>query len=157
MKRRLITLGRIFKTGSTNFLRNLSIAVAAIAVMVVTLSIVLFSIITNATFANTVTQITNKIDVSVFLRDSVTASQTDQLLAEIKVLPDVKTVQYLSKAEVLQQYEAQNAGNTQLTTAIGETSNPLPATILIKPIDLNKINDIKKCRTIKVQINTKDK
>ena len=143
MKKRIITLRRIFQTGLINFVRNISIAVAAIAVMVVTLSIVLFSIITNATFANTVTQITNKIDVSVFLKDSVTTTQTDQLLDHIKSLSDVKSLQYLSKAQVLQQYESQNAGNKQLATAIGETSNPLPPTILIKPVNLNNISSIK--------------
>ncbi|HET8991826.1 MAG TPA: permease-like cell division protein FtsX [Candidatus Saccharimonadales bacterium] len=143
MRRKLRTLSRIFHTGLLNFLRNISLAVAAIAVMVVTLTIVLFSLITNATFSNTIAQITNKIDVSVFLKDSVSSSQTNQLLAQIKAIPDVKSVQYLSKTQVLQQYEAQNAGNQQLATAIGETANPLPATILIKPVNLNQIQSIK--------------
>jgi cell division transport system permease protein len=143
MKRRLITLGRIIHTGIVNFLRNFSLAIAAIAVMVVTLTIVLFSLITNATFKNTIAQITDKIDVSVFLKDSDSSQQTIQLLSELKGLPNVKSVQYLSKSQALAQYEQQNAGNQQLVTAISETSNPLPATILVKPIDLNKIEDIK--------------
>lgn len=143
MRRRLRTLQRIFKVGIVNFLRNISLAIAAMAVMVVTLTIVLFSVITNATFTQTIGQITNKIDVSVFLKDDVTPSQTDQLLTSIKALPNVKSVQYLDKTEVLQQYETQNSGNQQLDAAIGQTSNPLPATILIKPIDLNEISNIK--------------
>jgi cell division transport system permease protein len=111
--------------------------------MVVTLTIVLFSVITNATFTNTIAQITNKIDISVFLKDSDTPAQTQQLIAKIKKLPNVKSVTYLDKAAALRQYEAQNAGNQQLLTAISVTSNPLPATILIKPVDLNRIQDIK--------------
>ena len=143
MKRRFITLIRVVHTGILNFMRNLSLAIAAMAVMVVTLTIVLFSIITNATFSNTIAQITNKIDISVFLKDADTPAQTTQLIAQLKALPNVKSVSYLTKEQALQQYEAQNAGNEQLLTAINETSNPLPATILIKPIDLNKIRDIK--------------
>lgn len=143
MRRKLRTLSRIFNTGLINFVRNISLAVAAMAVMVVTLTIVLFSVITNATFKNTISQITSKIDVSMFLKDSVTPAQTDQLLSQIKSLSDVKSVTYLDKAHVLAQYESQNAGNQQLATAIGETSNPLPATILIRPIDLNQIQNIK--------------
>jgi cell division transport system permease protein len=143
MQRRLITLWRIIHTGIVNFIRNISLAIAAMAVMVVTLTIVLFSLITNATFANTIAQITDKIDISVFLKDSDTPAQTQTLLHQIKALPNVKSVQYLSKADALKQYEQQNAGNVQLLTAINETSNPLPATILIKPVDLNKIGDIK--------------
>lgn len=143
MQRQLITFYRILHTGVVNFMRNLSLAIAAMAVMVVTLTIVLFSIITNATFTNTIAQITSKIDVSVFLKDSDTKAQTNQLITQIKALPNVKSVSYLSKSQALQQYESQNAGNQQLLQAINETSNPLPATVLIKPVDLNKIQDIK--------------
>ncbi|HEY9715045.1 MAG TPA: permease-like cell division protein FtsX [Chroococcales cyanobacterium] len=126
-----------------NFLRNVSLAIAAMAVMIVTLTIVLFSLITNATFSNTIDQITNKIDVSVYLKDSVTQPQTDELIKQLKKLPNTESVEYLSKADVLKQYEAQNAGNQQLQLAIDETSNPLPATIHVKPKDLNKLQDIK--------------
>lgn len=143
MRRRLITLWRIIHTGIVNFMRNVTLATAAIAVMVVTLTIVLFSLITNATFENTIAQITDKIDISVFLKDSDTPDQTQRLIAQIKRLPNVKSVIYLNKAAALRQYMQQNAGNEQLLTAINETTNPLPATILIKPIDLNQIQDIK--------------
>ena len=134
---------RIVHTGTVNFLRNASLAIAAMAVMIVTLTIILFSLIANATFSNTIQSITNKIDVSVYLNDSVTQSQTTQLVNELKKLPNTESVEYLSKAEVLRQYEAQNSGNQQLQMAIDETSNPLPATIHVKPRDLNKIQDIK--------------
>jgi cell division transport system permease protein len=143
MQRRFITFWRIIHTGIVNFIRNVTLATAAIAVMVVTLTIVLFSLITNATFTNTIAQITNKIDISVFLQDSDTPVQTQQLINRLKKLPNVKSVTYLNKAAALRQYEQQNAGNQQLLTAINETTNPLPATILIKPLDLNKIQDIK--------------
>ncbi len=143
MQQKLITLSRIIHSGLVNFARNLSLAVAAMAVMVVTLTIVLFSLVTNATFSNTIAQITDKIDISVFLKDADTPAQTNQLLAQIKALPNVKSVSYLTKAQALQEYENQNAGNQQLLTAINETSNPLPATVLIRPINLNRIQDIK--------------
>lgn len=143
MKRRLITFWRVIHTGIVNFIRNISLAVAAMAVMVVTLTIVLFSVVTNATFVNTIAQITDKIDISVFLKDSDTPAQTQQLISQIRKLPNVKSVSYLDKAAALRAYQKQNAGNEQLLTAVNETTNPLPATILIKPLDLNKIQDIK--------------
>lgn len=143
MKRKTITLGRIIRTGAINFVRNASLAIAAMAVMVVTLTIVLFSIVTNATFTNTIAQITDKIDISVYLKDGITPTQKDQLLTHIKKLPNVKSLTYLSKEDALQRYIVQNQGNKDLLSAINETSNPLPATVLIKPRDLNKIQDIK--------------
>ena len=143
VKRKIITLRRIIFSGLVNFTRNLSLAVAAIAIMVVTLTIVLFSVIISYTFSHTINQITSKIDISYYLSDSTTKAQTDQLLSELKHLPAVKSVTYLSKAQVLQQYEQQNASNQQLIQAVNETGNPLPATIIIKPVNLNNLAQIK--------------
>lgn len=143
MKRKWTTLGRIIQTGMVNFIRNASLATAAIAVMVVTLTILLFSIIANATFSNTIVQITNKIDVSVYLKDQNTAAQSKDLVTQLEKLPNIKSVVYLSKDQALQRYVAQNAGNQALLMAVNQTDNPLPATILIKPNDLNKIEDIR--------------
>lgn len=130
-------------TGVVNFIRNITLAVAAIAVMIVTLTIVLFSVIANASFINTIAQITDKIDISVFLSDKVTEPQAAQLVQQIKRLPEVKSVEYLNKQTATKAYEKQNVGNTQLLAAISAGNNPIPATIHIKPYDLNRINDIK--------------
>lgn len=140
---RLITLSRIIRTGMVNFVRNAWLAIAAMAVMVVTLTIVLFSVITNATFTNSIQQITDRIDVSVFLKDTVVDEQLTKLVQDIKQLPNVERVTYVSKEEVLKQYIHDNADNPDLLSAVSQTDNPLPATIQIKPRDLNKLNDIK--------------
>jgi cell division transport system permease protein len=142
-QRRIITLGRVIRAGMVNFVRNAWLAIAAMAIMIVTLTIILFSLIVNATFSNTVQQITNKIDVSIYLKDSVTPAQTQTLIKQIKALPSVQSVNYLTKAQALQAYERQNAGNQQLLQAINETDNPLPATVQIKPTDLNQIDNIR--------------
>jgi cell division transport system permease protein len=140
MKAKLTTFSRIIRTGMVNFVRNMWLAIAAMAIMIITLTIILFSVIINATFNNTVQQITSKIDVSVFLKDSVTPAQTQVFIGQLKQLSGV---QYLSKNAALQQYEAQNAGNTQLLQAIDETDNPLPATVIIKPKTLDQIDQIR--------------
>lgn len=143
MKRKLITVGRIIKTGFVNFFRNAWLAIAAMAMMLVTLTIVLFLIIANATFANTIKQITDKIDISVYLKDTVTTQQRDDLINKIKATPNVKSVDYLSKDDVLNTYIHDNANNPTLLSAISQTENPLPATIRIKPKDPNRINEIR--------------
>src|SRR5438045_8902147 len=102
LDRWLITLRRIFRTGCINFVRNAWLSVAAMAVMLITLTIVLFSIIANATFNNTIVQITNKINVSIYLKDSVNQQQTDQLIGQIKQLDNIDSVTYLSKEKALE-------------------------------------------------------
>lgn len=143
MKRKFVTLSRITTTGAVNFVRNAWLAIAAMAVMVVTLTTVLFSLLANATFSHTIHQITSKIDISVYLKDSVTPEQRTKLIADIKKLPNTDRVTFVSKDEVFKKYLRDNAANPELLSAVSQTDNPLPATIQIKPHDLNKLGDIK--------------
>lgn len=143
MKRDMITFWRIIHTGIVNFMRNVTLAVAAIAVMVVTLTIVLFSVITNATFENTITQITNKISVSVYLQDTATDAQAKVLVAKLEKQSEVRRVVYLNKTQALAAYIGQNKNNPNLVTAATTAGNPIPATIQVYPYDLNEINNIK--------------
>lgn len=143
MNRKLITLTRIAKTGAVNFVRNAWLAIAAMAVMVITLTIVLFSVIANATFSNTIAQITERIDVSVYLYDSTDEARGKELAANLEQLSNVDSVTYLSKREALERYREQNADNQELLSAIDETDNPLPATIQVKPINLDKVEEIR--------------
>lgn len=143
MKRSMVTLRRIIRTGTVNFVRNAWLGMAAMAVMLITLTIVLFSVIANATFTNTVQQITDKIDISVYLKDSVDAKTRTSLVDQVEALDNVKSVRYISKDEALEQYKKQNASNVDLLLAISQTDNPLPASLQIKPRDPNKIESIK--------------
>jgi len=140
---RTTTAMRIVRTGMVNFVRNAWLAIAAMAIMIITLTIILFSIIANATFGNTVQQITDKINISIYLKDTTTKAQTDRFVEGLKQLPNTENVTYLSKTDALKAYMEQNKDNQQLLAAINETDNPLPATIQVKPRDLNKLDDIR--------------
>jgi len=143
MKRRLITLWRIIHTGIINFMRNISLAVAAMAVMVVTLTIVLFSLITNATLENTIAGITQKISVSAFLKDSTTEAQAKQLVKVLQKQPEVARVEYLNRAAALREDILQNkTDNPNLSSAAAVVGNPIPATIHVFPKDLNQVQAI---------------
>lgn len=142
-RRWFIMQWRIVKSGFQNFLRNITLAVAAMAVMVITLTIILFSVVTNATFSNTIAQITDKIDISMYLKDSVKEDERQKLLADLDALPNVKQARFVSKDDALEKYKEINKDNLDLLLAISQTDNPLPATIIIKPVDVNRIDEIK--------------
>jgi len=143
LKRRLIVTERIFKAGAVNFVRNAWLSAAAIAVMVITLTIVLFSVIARVTFNNTIAQINDKIDVSVYLKDEVTIAQKDELIKQVQSLNSVKSVTYISKQQALDKYRDQNQGNSNLLIAISQTDNPLPASLDVKPKDPNQLQELK--------------
>ena len=143
MGRRRTTFVRIIRTGVLYFVRNAWLAVAAMATMIITLTIILFSVIANATFTNQIQQITSKIDISVYLKDTVTEAQAKEFVQAVRGLPNVEDVVFLDKAAALREFVKQNAGNEKLLAAVNETDNPLPATIKIKPSDLNHLQEIR--------------
>lgn len=124
-------------------MRNVSLAVAAIAVMSVTLTIVLFSVIANATFENTIADITDKISVSAYLKDSTSDGQAKALVVQLEKLPNVSRVVYLNKQQATQTYIDQNKNNKELVTAVIQADNPIPATIQVYPKDLDEVPEIK--------------
>jgi cell division transport system permease protein len=138
-----ITSWRVIKAGIQNLLRNATLSIAAVAVMTITLTAILFLFVVNTTFDHTVKQITSKIDISIYLQDSVSSSQTSSLINQLKDLSEVQSVQYISKAEALTLYEQQNQGNVNLEKAIQETNNPLPATVIVKPVSPSELGQIK--------------
>jgi len=144
MQRKWITFWRIIRTGVVNFFRNASLAIAAMAVMVVTLTIILLSLVVNTTLSGTIKQITDKIDVSVYLKDSVTVPQRQTFTQRLESLPNVANTKYLSKEEALEAYRKENVNNPELLSAINQTDNPLPATIRVKPKDLDRVQEIQK-------------
>ncbi len=141
--KRAISTKRIFQTGAVNFVRNLWLAVTAMAVITITLSILLFSVIARSTFSHTVSQLTDKIDVSFYLKDDVTPQQRDELITNLKRIPDVKSVDYLNKDQALARYRETNKNNPVALSAVSQTDNPLPASLSIKPNDPNQINNIR--------------
>ncbi|MDQ3159199.1 MAG: ABC transporter permease [bacterium] len=142
-KRKTITFGRVFKNGFINFLRNAWLASAAIAVMVITLTIFLLSYIASTTFNNSIDQLTDKIDISVYLVDGIKEEDLNNFFDDLKGLDSVKSIDYLSKEKALDEYKSQNKDNLDLLSAISQTDNPLPATVRVKPVDPDHFEEIK--------------
>ncbi len=140
---KFITLERIFKNGFINFGRNIWLAVAAMAMMGITLTILLFAVVANATFSHTISDITSHIDVSVYLKDNVTDKQRNDLINNLRSTDNVQAVAYISKDQALKNYRAQNINNADLLAAISATDNPLPASLVISPKDPNKLGSMK--------------
>ncbi|MBI2008890.1 ABC transporter permease [Candidatus Saccharibacteria bacterium] len=140
---KFVTLERIVRNGFVNFGRNIWLAIAAIAMMGITLTILLFAVVANATFSHTISDITSHIDVSVYLKDDVTDGQRTNLIENLKGIENVQAVAYISKEQALKNYRAQNINNKELQAAISETDNPLPASLVISPKDPNKLETIK--------------
>lgn len=139
----MIMFWRIILGGFNNFFRNAWLSIAATAVMVVTLSIVLFSFIANATFSHTIEDIRSRIDVSVFLKDDVTEERRGELTDELQSMENIREVQYVSKEQALEEYRRINEDNIELQLAITQTDNPLPASLRIKLHNPDRLEELR--------------
>lgn len=139
----LNTQRRIVKTAAQNFVRNAWLSVAAMAVMVITLSIVLFSVIASATFSNTIQTITDRIDISIYLEDDVTPAQREELTAKLTAHENIESVEYITKEAALESLRADEGEDVaDLNAVLAEISNPLPASLRIKPRDVNRMHEL---------------
>jgi cell division transport system permease protein len=66
----------------------------------------------------------DRLEISVYLKDGLTANEKDFLLSRIKADPGVKKVTYLSRADALALFKKELKGQEALIEGLGE--NPLP-------------------------------
>lgn len=144
MKRSWNTIMRIFRYGLDNFRRNAWLSTAATAVMTVTLLIVISTITARMIFNDTLSQVREKIDVSVYLQDDIKDKDLNRFATEIKHLAIVTTVDYISKDQARESFRQQNKNDLSQLEALGELgeNNPFPASLRIKTKDPNKLDEL---------------
>lgn len=142
MRRRWITFLRICRYGLSNFSRNAWLSMAATVVMVVTLSVIITTFTARLVFNDTLAGIREKIDVSVYLVDSITDEQRNKLTQEIEAIPIVTSVEYISKDEAREIFKDQNKDYYSQLEALGELgeTNPFPASLKIKTTDPDRVD-----------------
>jgi cell division transport system permease protein len=134
---------RIFRYGLSNFTRNAWLTTAATAVMTVTLLIILGTFTARMIFNDTIAQVKQKIDVSVYLKDDADQHEVTRFAKEIKAVPIVISVEYISKEQARQIFSEENKTELAQLQALGEIdTNPFPASLRIKTKDPNQIEQV---------------
>lgn len=142
MKRTMTTILRIFRYGLDNFRRNAWLTTAATIVMTITLLIVIVTVFARFVFNDTIDQVRQKIDISVYLKDEDTTTQVQKFVGDLKNVPDVTSVQYISKDQARSDFESQNKAEFSNLQALAElgSDNPFPASLKVKTKDPNKLD-----------------
>lgn len=138
----MITFWRIIQAGGRNFMRNAWLSTAATAVMTVTLSIVVISFISNLALTSTIKGVTDKIDVSIFLKSDVTPEQVASFKKSLESAPNVALVTYLDKDAAAAAFREQHKTDVETLKALDIAGNSLPPSLQIKAKDPNRLNDI---------------
>src|SRR5689334_10067353 len=126
------------------FWRNAAMSLAATATMTLMLLLLAGFWIVQAGFLASLTYVEDKVGVVADLNDGISDAQLQDLETRLGAMPQVKSVEYISKDEALQRYRAERAaqGQDDLTPYLGD--NPLPASLEVKlqrPEDYRTVAD----------------
>ena len=114
------------------FWRNAAMSIAATATMTLMLLLLAGFWIIQAGFLASLSYVEDKVGVVADLNDNVSNSALQDLEARLGAMPEVKSVEYVSKEQALKNYRDQRAaqGQQDLTSYLPE--NPLPASLEVK-------------------------
>jgi len=129
----LVNFKRIIKFSWTDFSRNRGNNLAAIFVLVLPILLVTSLFIFQGLSKSVVSQIKAKMDVTAFFKEDVT--EDDILLVKdeiLKLSPEIKSVEYVSKEQALQDFIERHKDNPDFMKALEEVGiNPFLSSINI--------------------------
>jgi len=141
--RKLLTFFRMFRYGFESFIRNSWLSVAATAVMTITLLIIFISFVAQNVLNDTINDLSNKVDMSIYLKTETTDQDSEELIAELNKLSSVRTVTYISAAKAREQIIEANKEDNSVLDAIKEATNKNPATLRVVIKDINDTSQLK--------------
>lgn len=137
-RRQWLTFVRMCRYGINNFTRNAWLTVAATAVMTITLLIIFATVIASNVLADSVAELSRKVDMSIYLRTGTTEQQAKPVIHALKRLSNVENVAFISSEQARAQNAQNNKTDQDVLEAISQATNKLPAVIRI---NLKNIND----------------
>lgn len=137
---KLITIWRIMRNGFQNLFRNAWLSVAAIAIMVVTLSIVAGSILANMVLNETIDSASRELTISIFIKDDADPEKERSLVRSVESSPNVILVNYISKQYALAEFQ-ERYPNLQEGVSISD-GNPFPASYEVTLSNIDEYREI---------------
>ena len=101
-------LRRIIRAGVVGFVRNGVISLASLLTVTITLSVLTSIVISRAALFNSLEQIKDKVDITVYFISGTPEEEITSLKTEIEKLPEVEIVGYISAEEAIDSLKLRN-------------------------------------------------
>ena len=138
-----ITVKRIFRAGFLDFWRNGFVSLSAILMMVFTLFIIGIAVFTGVILETTLEQFRSQADMNVYFTTDAPEQRIVELKSSLEALPEVKSVQYLSREEALAAFREHHRNDQLTLQALDELGdNPLGAVLNIEAKDISQYGAI---------------
>ncbi len=139
----MLSFLRVIKFAFQDMARNFSLSFMTVLILMLMLLSVNAVVVVRVLTAQAVSSIKEQIDLSIFFDHDVTESQIEDVKSHVNSFPEVTSVTYLTREEVLDAFKRQHEGSSDILSSIDELgSNPLGPTLIIKardPSDYQKI------------------
>lgn len=124
---------KIFKLGWINFRRQGGLSIATVFIMVLTIFLITSLFIFQKAANLLITDLQEKVDISVYFKETSTEEEILGVKEDIALLPEVKDVQYTSRDAALETFVEKHKDEPILIESIMEIGkNPLLASLNIK-------------------------
>lgn len=150
----IVSLGRILKFSIQDISRNIWLSLVTVIIMILALFTVNMLLIVKVVGEAAVEAIEEKIDVNLFLDTDSSEQEILALRSKVADLPEVRSVEYVSKTDALDVFKAKHEDNPEVLEALRELGiNPLTPTLVIKPANLEVFDNlINKLNTLEDEI-----
>jgi cell division transport system permease protein len=122
------------------FWRNAAMSLAATATMTLMLLLLASFWIVQAGFLASLSYVEDKVGVVADLEDDASTAALSDLQGRLRAMPEVRSIEYISKDEALRRYRAEREAQGQQDFTLYLPENPLPASLEVK---LRKPDDYK--------------
>lgn len=140
-----LSMKRVTRYGIAGFVRNGFISLAAILIMTITLFVVAGLMMSAAALNATLSQLTNKVDVTVYFTPTATLDQITTIQNSLKTLPEVASIKYVSREDAIAEFRERHKNDQLTLQALDELGeNPLGASLEIRAKQTSQYESIAK-------------
>jgi len=141
-RRQWVTFMRMCRYGVNNFTRNAWLTIAATAIMTITLLVVFVSFVSHNVLVDTVDQLRDKVNMSIYLTTETSQEDVNKAVGELKKLSSVTAVTIKTPEQAREDFVQQNKEDTGTLDAVKEATNRFPWTLNIKVADINNTSQL---------------
>lgn len=136
---------RVSRYGLIGFIRNGFVSLAAVSIMTLTLFVLAGLLLFGAALNATLAELTQKVDVNVYFTTTATDAQIQDIERMLQALPEVASVDFVSRDDALAQFRARHQNDQLTIQALDELKdNPLGASLEVRAKETSQYEAIAK-------------
>ncbi len=139
----LISFARVIKFSFQDIFRNIWLSIVTVIILILALFTINMLLTVQVLSDSAIKAVKEKVDVSVFLNPELDESSILSLKERIENFKNVKSVEYTSRAQALENFRLKYQNNPSILQALQEIGkNPLSPSLVIKPGNVSEFDSL---------------